>query len=132
MLPARRAAHGLALAPGLGGESLRVAPIESRHADDPRFRPLVERFVEAVPGFLRELRESREGGDHERLRRLAHRIKGTGTQYGFEVATEAGARLERVVSGDAPDERVEAAATQLYTVLQGILLGAARLAQRTS
>jgi HPt (histidine-containing phosphotransfer) domain-containing protein len=60
-------------------------------------RDYLTRRKEAVPAF----RNSLESGDYDRIRRMAHDIKGTGASYGFPPITNVGRVLEQAaVAGD--------------------------------
>jgi PAS domain S-box-containing protein len=54
-------------------------------------RDYLTRRKEGLPG----LRGSVESGDYDRVRRMAHDIKGTGTSYGFPALTDAARALEQ-------------------------------------
>ncbi|MGI6366144.1 MAG: Hpt domain-containing protein [Bacillota bacterium] len=55
-----------------------------------------------IPGYLdnrrediRQIEQCLEKGDFETIRRLAHRMKGSGGGYGFDRITEIGAAMEQ-------------------------------------
>jgi len=69
-----------------------------------------EGMEDVVPGYLEKrraeipvYRRALQAADFEAISRLAHKMKGTGTGYGFEKLTELGAALETVAKdSDAP------------------------------
>ena len=64
-----------------------------------------------IPGFLEgrrqdvtSLSEALERGDFETIRRLGHRMRGSGSGYGFEAITQIGEGLEQAGRNQTPDE----------------------------
>jgi CheY-like chemotaxis protein/HPt (histidine-containing phosphotransfer) domain-containing protein len=59
--------------------------------DDPRFTPLVARYVATFAELAAKLRIAHELGSLEEVRLQAHRLRGTAANYGFpEISTVAG------------------------------------------
>lgn len=56
--------------------------------------PIMDRYMELRMEELAQMEEAIAAGDDETVRMLGHRLKGTGTSYGFERLTELGADLE--------------------------------------
>lgn len=71
--------------------------IRSRFADDPDMQPIVEMFVDEMPERIASLRSAWEASEIERLRRLAHQLKGSGGGYGFPALGDAAGRLEAAI-----------------------------------
>jgi CheY-like chemotaxis protein len=64
--------------------------------------PVEEGMEDVVPGYLEKRRrevpvyaEALERDDFEAIRQLAHKMKGTGSGYGFPVLTELGGLMEK-------------------------------------
>lgn len=56
-----------------------------------------------------------EGGEFEPIRRLAHRLKGSGGGYGFDGLTAIGAAMEAAaIAGDGDEIRRQALALEDY------------------
>ena len=83
------------------------------HCGDPERQPIVvqapEGLEELAPRYLHarrkelpELMALSEAANFERLKTLAHNLKGTGTSYGFPEVTEIGAEMEK--SAQAQDQ----------------------------
>jgi signal transduction histidine kinase/DNA-binding NarL/FixJ family response regulator len=77
-------------------------------ADMPSIKILVEEGMEdVVPGYLERRRsevaiysDALARGDMEAIRMLAHRMKGTGTGYGFPVLTQLGGAIEEAAKNN--------------------------------
>jgi len=74
-----------------------------------KYQALVSRrLLDLVPAFLRNrrtelesLRQALATRDFEQLRRLAHRMRGVGSSYGFDYVTTLGCEIEQCArSGD--------------------------------
>ena len=66
----------------------------SSFADDPDMAEIVEMFVEDAPEKVERFQEAVEGKDHEKMRVLAHQLKGAAAGYGFEDLSELSRQLE--------------------------------------
>ena len=98
-----------------GRDGATEPPIESLlPTEDPEFREIVEMFIERLAEQLDEMRESFEQRDFDRLRRLAHTVKGSGGTAGFPALTEPAAELERL----AKAEQMEGIETIIETLAQ--------------
>jgi HPt (histidine-containing phosphotransfer) domain-containing protein len=95
--PPRAAADAVTGDAAIGQETGRdaVAPvIVSRLVSDPQLRAVAEVFLEELPEMIKGLKESIETADWESLSRLAHDIKGSGGNAGFDVLIDKGLELE--------------------------------------
>ena len=71
-------------------------PIYSELAQsDKDFAEIVELFVNGLVGRLESMQEALNNNDLDRLRRLAHQLKGTGGGHGYVVLTEKAADVEQ-------------------------------------
>lgn len=68
--------------------------VRSEFDDDPDLEDVIAEFTVALPGLVEAMRQALDHGDHDRLRRLAHEIKGTGGSYGYPALSDVGKRLE--------------------------------------
>lgn len=75
----------------------------SEFADDPEIFDIVVRFVESLPFAVATLREATERQELERLRRLAHQLKGSAGGVGFPTITEAASCVEVAASQGSSD-----------------------------
>lgn len=72
-------------------------------AEDPAFQELVRSFVNELPGRVAAAHAAAVAGDIERVRTLAHQLKGAGAGYGFPDVSTRAAKLETLaVVGDDP------------------------------
>lgn len=74
-----------------------MEPIHSTYEDDPDMLEIVREFAEEAPARAVELETRLEDGDLEKLRTLAHQLKGAGGGYGFPQVTELAAELEQAL-----------------------------------
>ena len=102
---------GMAETPGIRGRTttpvVLAAPVEPPASVTLDIDPVL---ADLVPGYVREkrrqmadLRRLVTDGDMDRLKRIAHNIKGTGASYGIPDVTRLGRALETAgQQGDAP------------------------------
>lgn len=63
-------------------------PMASNLAENPSFRPILEKYVAQLPQMIEQLELAREQADRETLNSITHRLKGTAANYGFANITE--------------------------------------------
>lgn len=85
----------------------------SRLLSNPAFRPLAERFVEALPDRVGAIRQAIDEDRREEATRLAHQLKGAGGGYGFTSISSAAAAVEGALESDAQVDTVVAALSRL-------------------
>jgi CheY-like chemotaxis protein len=74
-------------------------PIGSRlPTHDPRYRDIVQEFVDQLPGTVAQMRDAFTAGDHKRLAEVAHYLKGVAGSMGYPDFTEPCRELERAVT----------------------------------
>ena len=74
-----------------------TTPIHSRlPTADPRFRAIVEEFIEQLGGHVAAIESAWDRRDFEALRSGAHYLKGAGGSVGFDEFTEPSAHLEQL------------------------------------
>ncbi|MBI9080346.1 MAG: Hpt domain-containing protein [Pseudodesulfovibrio sp.] len=61
---------------------------------DPDLKTILPRYIEILWEQLSILEQSAESGDSETACILGHKLKGTGSSYGFNRLTELGAAIE--------------------------------------
>lgn len=61
---------------------------------DAMLEPIMDRYLELRMEELEQTEAAIASGDADTVRMLGHRLKGTGTSYGFERLTELGADIE--------------------------------------
>lgn len=67
---------------------------------DAMLEPIMDRYLELREEELGQTEEAIAAGDSEAVRMLGHRLKGSGTSYGFVRLTELGADLEAAAKED--------------------------------
>lgn len=65
---------------------------------------IAELFLKEAPRLLRQIREALDDGDAERVRRAAHTLKGTVTNFGAAATRQKAGELEKVAEGDDLEE----------------------------
>gem|GEM_PF-1812318 len=75
----------------------RLDSIDSTQWRDPEFFELVNDFAASLPFRLDEMDQLWHQRDTERVRSLAHQLKGAGGMFGFRRITSAASALERVL-----------------------------------
>ena len=71
---------------------------------DPELEAAIPEFLEGRRQDLISLREAFERGDFETIQRLGHRMRGSGSGYGFDTITQIGECLEQAGRSNAPHE----------------------------
>ena len=91
-------------------ETVEVEPplISRLAANNPRFRPIVEKFVGRLGDQLEAMSKAGADRDFEELANLAHWLKGAGGTVGFDAFTEPARVLEQLAKAKN-SEAVEAA-----------------------
>ena len=89
--------------------------LRSDRAADPRFAPLLVRYLMSLREQRAELRGACEAGDGEAVRQLAHKLRGTGGSYGFPAITAAAAAVEEALraGGSLAEQQAETARLDL-------------------
>jgi PAS domain S-box-containing protein len=84
-------------------------PLESRLlANNPRFRPIIEKFVVRLEEQLEAMERALEQRDFDELAGLAHWLKGAGGTVGFDAFTEPASNLEQLAKAQSGDEVADA------------------------
>lgn len=86
----------------------------SRLAADPKFRPIVLKFLPRLHEKLSLMAVASETGDYETLAELAHWLKGSGGMLGYDAFTSMAADLER----SARDKNGDAVAKDLAQIVK--------------
>lgn len=85
----------------------------SPFASDPEMRDIVALFVEDLSRRADALRAAFESGDRNRLRTLAHQLRGSAGGYGFPAIGNAAANVEILLLSGAGHERIGQAVERL-------------------
>jgi signal transduction histidine kinase/HPt (histidine-containing phosphotransfer) domain-containing protein len=81
---------------------LALVPLASTYSGDPDMEPLIRDFVDELPVRLEEMEQALDRGDRDRIRRVAHQLRGAGGAYGFASVTDCCKTLEEA-AGRADD-----------------------------
>ncbi len=103
-------------AEGERGATPTAAPVVSL-VGNPRFQPLIERYVRSFPDLRRELGTLLETGRMEELRTRVHRLRGTASNYGFPEVSKAAGSCEDAIRAGAGRPEVEATLSELDRLL---------------
>jgi PAS domain S-box-containing protein len=106
------------------------APAPERIAVTPPqgFEELSRDYLARRKEAMSTLRDCLDGGDYDRVRRMAHDVKGTGTGYGFAPLTNVARTLEQAAA-TADLERMKHALDSMETYLQSVDLVPAQAAK---
>lgn len=74
----------------------------SSFAEDPAYAGLIRRFIAGMPERIREIECAVDASDVDRLRVVAHQLKGAAPGYGFETIGAAAGAVEAGIEGHAP------------------------------
>jgi|RhiMethySRZTD1v2_1073278.scaffolds.fasta_scaffold1640006_2 HPt (histidine-containing phosphotransfer) domain-containing protein len=88
-------------------------PLVSTLGDDPDLAELIDEYVAALAGRMRDIERAVAAGDSKRVEVLAHQIVGSAGMHGFATIGEAARRVELAAfrgDGDALAEGVRALA----------------------
>ena len=83
-----------------------VRPVNRRATAEERFAALVTTYVGQFAGWAREIRVARDCGDLAALRTLVHRMRGTGTTFGFPGLTRHASAIEDALRAGTPPEQL--------------------------
>jgi CheY-like chemotaxis protein/HPt (histidine-containing phosphotransfer) domain-containing protein len=83
-------------------------PMVSQYADDEEIAEILGGFVGGLAGQIDAMHAAHESGQHDALRRLAHKLKGAGGSYGYPCLTAVSGTLEEAAK--ACDASAEVAA----------------------
>jgi CheY-like chemotaxis protein len=86
--------------------------IISLYVDDPDIMPILDGYVERLGGQVDEMRAALGNTQFEDLQRLAHRMKGSGGNYGYPMLTDAAKDLEEA----AKTQDVQLAGAALHKI----------------
>lgn len=102
-----------------GQEAFTIA--STLPTDDPKFREIVEEFIECLSEQLRTMEQARDAGNLAELASLAHWLKGAGGTAGYGVLTEPAAQLEHFAK-EGQLEQIETAITHLVKLAGKIVV----------
>ena len=109
-------------APDRDEPALVEAPVVSRlAANNPRFRPIVEKFARRLADQLDAMSKAWEERNYEELANLGHWLKGAGGTVGFDVFTGPAYALEQLAKA-RQEESIEAAIADLRRLAGRIAL----------
>jgi len=97
------------------------SPLVSRLADDPRFRPVIAKFVARLEEKLQAMEKSWEAEDFEALAGLAHWLKGSGAMVGFDAFRAPAATLE-LLAREGKRNEIEGALRELRALADRIVV----------
>ncbi len=89
-------------------------------ADNPRFGPLIERYVSSFEPLADRIRADYDGGDVEKVRTEVHRLRGTASNYGFPEISQRAGVVEDAIRGAEPPARVRHCLADLLALLERV------------
>ncbi len=97
------------------------APVVSRMAANPRYRPTIQKFVGRLVERLEAMRAEHAAGELSELRELAHWLKGAAGTVGFDAFTEPAEALE-LLARQGKAHEIEPALSRLEDLADRIAL----------
>lgn len=85
----------------------------SSFATDPDMQELVGVFVDELGGHIEKIQTALDCGQLDKVRSIAHQLKGAGGGYGFMPITEAALVVETAVKTQANVETIAQALNEL-------------------
>lgn len=76
----------------------------SRYEIPAEIQSLIANFLERRKTDTLELKDSFKNKELEPIKKIAHKIKGHGTAYGFSAISEIGRRIENLIASDKVEE----------------------------
>jgi HPt (histidine-containing phosphotransfer) domain-containing protein len=95
-------------------------PIKSTLSDHPGMMGLIEGFIDSLPGEVRKMIDCLEKNDLALLRRVVHRLGGTGGGFGFAALTERATSAEGSIDACGSLESIGAEIKSLISVVRRI------------
>ena len=71
--------------------------LTSRLSDDPMLAPVIDIFIEELPGIIKEIENAISESDNEKLRSISHQLKGASASAGFTALSEYVAKTEALL-----------------------------------
>lgn len=103
---------------GHNDSSMANRRLKSRFEGDPEMREIVALFVAEMPARMNEVAAAWREGDLERVRTIAHQIKGAAGGYGFpEIGASAGALEALLRRTDSTHASIESAVREFLEML---------------
>ncbi len=97
-------------------------PLVSRlQSSNPRFRSIIERFVQRLSAQLEAMDRAWQRRDYAELAGLAHWLKGAGGTVGFDAFTEPAAHLEQLAKAQQEDQ-IDAALRELQGLAERVVV----------
>ena len=88
--------------------------------ENPRFEPLIKRYIASFSGLIDEIRGDYQAGQLEELRTRVHRVRGTAASYGFPDVSAAAGEVEDQIRAGADLDQVGPSIEVLLNLLQQV------------
>jgi PAS domain S-box-containing protein len=103
-----------------GAVPTTTSALVSELSDDPFIRTILPDYVNGLPEHVRNLHQSLQASDLERLKRTVHQIKGVGGCYGFPSITVLALTAETSLLDNAPLERIQTEVRSLISLIRSV------------
>jgi CheY-like chemotaxis protein/HPt (histidine-containing phosphotransfer) domain-containing protein/anti-sigma regulatory factor (Ser/Thr protein kinase) len=97
-----------------------TGPIFSTLINYPGLEYVINEFVRDLPEMGQQLKQLLEQDDMNRLRRLAHQLRGAAGGFGFECITELAAKTEDAIRDGQPPLAVSACVSSLVQMIERV------------
>jgi CheY-like chemotaxis protein len=109
-----------------------LPPLISELADEPGLWPIVQNYLDALPGVLAEAAEAIAAGDAGRLRAIAHGQAGTGGSCGYPTITDTARALDQRLRGGATIAELDAEVRAFQAECRRAVAGANSITEVTN
>jgi len=89
-------------------------------ANHPDIKEVLPRFLGRLRTHVHDLRLHHAAGDTEKLRILAHQLRGAGTSFGFPGLTALSGILEEEILASSPPHQIAASLASLVDYVEHI------------
>jgi HPt (histidine-containing phosphotransfer) domain-containing protein len=89
-------------------------------ANHPDIAEILPRFLTRLRTQVAELRRLHAAGDSEKIRVIAHQLRGAGTSFGFPDLTSAAGDLEETILSNPPPSEISSVLTTLVEYIEQI------------
>ena len=113
---------------GSTNQSTRQVPLLSSFADDPDMQELIDLFISDLSERIDLIAQSAESSDYDRLRTIAHQLKGAAAGYGYAPIGDAARELELTLKLSSPtldEQTIREQTDDLLDICRRALLPAA-------
>ena len=95
--------------------------IYSSYHEDPEMEDIVLEYVSTLPEKLDTMTNALKNNDLQSLIRIAHGLHGSGGGFGFQILSDLGGKLEKMIEKNEDKEKMESVLEDFSKVIDKIL-----------